>query len=199
MFKNIILGIGIVVVYALVLWQGIEAFYPTPQYDDYCKSGRFESSYPKAYPYGYEQNCTFPAALREQETQCYAEKGQPVFDYDDNGCTVGFQACDFCNKEFEEAMDAHSKIVFIISIIIGVIVLIVGYSILSIEPVGSALIGGGIWAIFWGAAINWRNFSDIWRFLLLLVALILIIWFAIMLNRAAAQKKGFWQKLGIKK
>lgn len=197
--KNVILGIGIVVIYALALWQGIEAFYPSPQYDEFCTAGRFDTYYPPAKPIAVgEPSCNFSRSLQEQQNACYANEGQPIFEYDDNGCAISVKECDYCNKEFNDAQDKHSSFVFVIAIIVGVITLIVGYSILSIEPVGSALIGSGIWAIFWGAAINWRNFSNVWRFLLLFLALVLVIWFALHLNKAV-QKKGFFDKIGLKR
>ena len=94
--------------------------------------------------------------------------------------------CDFyyiCQQKFDLDSDAHSKVVFMIYIIVAIIVFIVGYSILTIEPVGSALMGSGIWAIFYGSVVNWRNLSNIWRFLLLLVALVLLIFIAVRLNK----------------
>lgn len=155
--KNIVLGIGIVVVFALALWQGIEAFYPSPQYEDYCEDG-----------------IGFPGA-ESNVTVC-----------EDSGGIWKNGYCDYyseCQKEYDAARDPHAKVVFFISLIVAIIVIIVGFSILSIEPVGSALIGSGIWAVFWGSVVNWRNLSDIWRFLLLLVVLILLIWIAIKLNK----------------
>ncbi len=192
--KNIVLGIGIVVVFALVLWQGIEAFYPSPKYDDFC-SGRI---YPEAIPLKENVICTRSQQLIQEEQQCYLQKGSPVYNYDQNGCQISVKECDFCNNEFEKARDKHAKIVFIISLITGIITLFVGYGVLSIEPVGSALIGSGIWAIFWGSVMNWRNFSNIWRFLLLFLTLLLLIWIALRLN-IGKNKKGFWRKVGLKK
>lgn len=190
-FKNIILGIGIVIVFGLLLWQGIEAFYPTPQYDDFCSQGRFEAPYPvKAYPDGSGTNCSFSRSVQTAQDQCFKDGGQPIYEYDDNGCTIAVKSCDFCNKEYNDALDKHAQVVFFIAVIVGVLTLIVGYSILSIEPVGSALLGSGIWAIFWGSVINWRNLSNIWRFLLLLLAFVVIIWFTLRLNRPS--KKGFF-------
>src|SRR3989344_1645587 len=174
--KNLALGIGIIVVFALVLWQGIEAFYPSPPYDDFCNIGS-----PQIAPLKPDTICDSSANLQRSEQECYSQRGSPIYEYDENGCQISVKECDFCNKEWEEARDAHSKPVFIISLIIGIIAIIVGYAILSIEPVGSALIGSGIWSIFWGAVVNWRNFSSIWRFLLLLLALILIIYITIRL------------------
>lgn len=151
--KNLILGIGIVIVFALALWQGVEAFYPTPQYDDFC--GQIE-------PRISDTDKT----IQEIDNQ-YKE----------------------CQDAYDTERDAHAKTVFIISIIVALITLIVGYTILSTEPVGSALLSAGIWSIFWGTVINWRNFSDIWRFALLIVVLILLIILAIRLN--TKKKKRF--------
>lgn len=195
--KNLVLGIGIVVVFALVLWQGIEAFYSSPQYDDFCNSTEF-GYLEKFPPSGQTPSCNFSRSLQEQEQQCYSQEGQPVFEYNENGCALSLKECDLCNKYFQDAQKSHARIVFFISLIVGILALIFGYAILSIEPVGSALIGSGIWAFFYGTVINWRNFTTVWRFLLLLLALILLIWIAIRLN-TQKKAKTFWQKLGLRR
>ncbi len=195
--KNLILGIGIFIVYLLMLGYGIEAFYPSPKYEDFCSSGRFTGPYPvKAYDYGTGTNCTFSKNLQDAQDECYADGGQPIFEYDNSGCTVAIKECDYCNKEFNDANKQYSKIVFIISLIAGVITLITGFAILSVEPVGSALMASGVGAIVYGSIRNWQNLSDVWRFLLLLASLVLLIWIALRINK---EKKGFLQKFGIKK
>ena len=175
-FKNIILGVGIVIGFGLVLWQGIEAFYPSPQYENFCAQ---QTPKPAIETQGQctAQNGTwFP-----QNVQCITAP-----------CPQGY--CDFsevfteCQKEWDEAQDKHAKIVFFIALIVGIIVIIIGYTILKIEPVGSSLIGSGIWAIFWGTVINWRNFANVGRFILLLIVLILLIWLAIKLNLTPKKK-----------
>ena len=174
--KNLVLGIGIVIVFALALWQGIETFYPSPQWDSYCTSNEIASPIISEKEMPTIENCT-------------AQGGTWTNGY----CDYYFE----CQQQFDTAQDSHAKVAFIISIIVGFLALIVGYSILSTEPVGSALFGSGIWSFFYGTVINWRNFTNIWRFLLLLLALALIIWLAIKLN--TTKKKSFWQKIGLKK
>jgi uncharacterized membrane protein len=194
--KNLVLGIGIVIVFALVLWQGVEAFYPSPQYNDFCTGNEF-GVMTKPLPNGQYPVCNFSKSLQEQQDRCYVEEGQPIFNYDDNGCAVSVKECDMCNKQFNDAQKAHAQVVFFIALIVGIIALITGYAILSVEPVGSALIGSGIWSFFYGTVINWRNFTTVWRFLFLLIALILLIWIAVRLN--TQKKKSFWQKMGLRK
>ena len=189
--KNLVLGVGIFIVFMLMLGYGIEAFYPSPKYDQFCKGMNY-GAYPSKVP--VEQNCTFSKTLQEQTDECYADEGQPVYEYDDLGCTVAIKECDLCNKQFNDAQKSYSKVLFVISLIAGIATLLVGYTILSIEPVGSALMASGVGAIIYGSIRNWQNLSDVWRFLLLLVALVLLIWITIRIN--SQKKKGlkFWKK-----
>lgn len=196
--KNLVLGVGIFVVYLLVLNYGIEAFYPSPQYETYCSVNGFpyySEPYVKTIPDPY--NCTITPSPQQQD-QCSKAGGNLVAEtYDDTGCPLTFM-CDMCNKEYTDDTKAHSQNVFIISIIAGIITLLIGFMILTIEPVGSALMASGIGALVYGSMRNWQNLSNVWRFLMLLVALVLLIWIAIRINRAS-QKKGFLAKLGLKK
>ncbi|MBS3090041.1 hypothetical protein J4461_04170 [Candidatus Pacearchaeota archaeon] len=193
--KNLVLGIGIFVVYLLMLNYGIEAFYPSPQYNDFCTPGsEFERSPVKPYPVSGDPNCTFSSKLREQEQQCYAQEGQPIYEYNERGCALAVRECDLCNKEYNDARQAHAKVVFIIALIAGIITLLLGFLVLSMEPVGSALMASGVGAIFYGSVRNWENLSDIWRFLLLLLSLVLLIWIALRLNSQKKKSWQFWKK-----
>jgi len=185
-FKNFVLGIGILVVYALALWQGIQAFYPSPQYEDYCD---FQREFPS-----FQRNvdCSINPALENKANACWQAGGEFRYEYDEDGCQVdGY--CDECRITYDEASDKYSRNVFIASLIIGVITLIIGFTILSIEPVGSALMASGIWAFFFGTVVNWRNFGNSIRFVILAIVLILLILFAIRLN--SKKKSSFLKKL----
>ncbi len=167
-FKNIVLGLGIFVVYALALWQGLQTFYPEPMYEDYCTINRAQP-FPTG---GGAANCSYSAELNNQANACYASKGEFVYTYDQFGCPLGGY-CDECRIGYEEALDDYSNKIFVICLILGIIVLAAGLFLLSTEPVGSALMAGGIWTVFFGVVKNWRNFTDAWRFLLLFVLLVL--------------------------
>ena len=177
--KNFVLGFGILVVYALVLWQGTQAFYPVPEWNDFCSERGIR---PFPVDRGDVANCEFSQELNVKQLACEKAKGHFVYEYDENGCVVD-GVCDECQIEYNEARDNYSKNIFIISLIVGVITFIVGYFILSIEPVGSALMASGVWALFYGTVWNWRNFGNIPRFILLLAVLVVLIWLAVRLNK----------------
>jgi hypothetical protein len=183
-FKNILLGIGIFVVFTLVLHQGLQTFYQTPEWDDYCS---FHST-PPITENGME--CKIIPVINLKADACYAAKGEFVWEYDSNGCPFSGY-CDACRIDYENALDIHSNRVFIISVIVGLITFIVGLFLLAKEPVGSALMASGIWSVFYGVVVNWRNFSNSWKFVLLFVLLILLIWLALKFNEK--RKWGFFR------
>ena len=190
-FKSILLGIGIFVVFLLLLNYGVEAFYPSPKYDDFCKAGY--SSYPAYEPYPVKvgaSECVFSKTLREEADKCFLEKGNPIYEYDDAGCYISIKECNYCQRDYDDAQKEYSKFFFIVALIAGIVALIVGYSVLSVEPVGSALISSGIGSIFFGSVRNWDYLSDFLRFGLLLLAFILLIWLALRMNK----DKSFWAK-----
>ncbi len=183
-FKNFILGVGIFVVFALVLFQGLETFYPSPKYEDYCsfRSGPILSG---------KIDCPAIPEIQLKADACWKIKGEFVYEYDTNGCAVNGY-CDDCSINYNNDLDSHSNKVFVISIVIGVIVFVLGLFLLSTEPVGSALMASGIWSVFYGVVVNWRNFSNSWRFLLLFVLLIVLIWVALRFN--TKRKFGFFKR-----
>lgn len=176
--KNLVLGIGIFLVFMFLLHNGIRVFSPSPQYEDFCDSNRWYNTKPILAG----GNCTYSENLRQQEQACYNQKGQPIYDYDNFGCQVSVTECDLCQVQYDDARESFNKMVFIVSLIVGILILLVGYLVLSIEPVGSALMASGIGAIVYGTISNWENLGTLGRFLLLLLAFILLIWIAISLN-----------------
>lgn len=192
--KNLVLGVGIFIVYLLMLNYGIQAFYPSPQYNDFCKNNP-QYYYPGSTPVkpAPEINCSV-TPTQQQYDQCSEEGGSLAADtYDANGCAAAFK-CDMCNKDWVDAQKAHSKVVFVISLIVGMLTLLVGWLFLTFEPVGSSLMASGVGAFVYGSIMNWNNLSDIWRFLLLFVALVLLIWIAYMLNKSGRGFFGFGGK-----
>lgn len=176
--NNLVLGIGIFVVFMFMIAYGIQAFYPAPQYDSYCEGNIFVPKFIEPYA-----QCISSRILQEAEQACYNSKGFPEYTYNDTGCAIAVKECNYCQRDFENARLHYDKNVFVIALLIGIITLFLGYSAFSTEPVSSSLMASGIGAIFYGSAKNWENLSNIWRFLLLVTALILLIWIALKINK----------------
>ena len=166
--RKVILGLGILIIYGLALSQGIQTFYPEPEFEDFCEVPEVSNDF-------ISEDCEFSQSLITKENSCEKTGGLFVREYGDDGCVVdGY--CNICLESYENALDDYSQRVFIFSLIIGFMTLILGIFVLKVEPVGSALMASGIWAIFYGTLRNWRNFSNGWRFLLLFAVLLFLIW-----------------------
>ena len=187
--KNLVLGIGIFIVFMFLLHNGIRAFYDVPKYENYCNSSSFTQPYPEKASYPVLVNCTYSNQLRQSEQTCYDGQGQPIYEYDSQGCTISVKECNYCNKYFNDARTDYDKTVFVVSLIVGLIVLLVGYFISGVEPVGSSLMASGIGAIIYGTVNNWGNLENLGRFLLLLLAFLLLIFIAYRLNKNASGKR----------
>lgn len=175
-FKNFILGLGIFIVFALAMHQGIETFYSTPKYEDFCDFNRPVPLFKEGV------TCPNNIELQNLANQCWQSNGEFVYEYDSNGCAISGY-CDGCRIDYEDALDKHSNKVFVIAIIIAILTFVLGLFMLKTEPVGSALMASGIWSVFYGVVNNWRNFSNSWRFLILFVLLIVLIWVALRFNK----------------
>lgn len=176
-----------------MLVYGIQAFKPAPKFEDFCKGNIYERAYPKPYIDGIAPSCPFNRNLQQATDQCNAQGGIVAYSYNDTGCPIAVEECNLCQKQFDEERAGYEKLIFVVAIVVGIITLLIGFGILSVEPVGSALMASGVGAIVYGAARNWENLSNIWRFLLLLAALILLIWIALRLNRDK-KKWRFWRR-----
>lgn len=174
-FKNIVLGIGIFVIFVFLVGYGIEAFYASPEYNKFCNNS---INYPEKV---YTMTCPYNTILEEQKQKCYNEEGQPVSKYNETGCETSI-TCDYCSKDYNNAQKYYTRNVFIICLIIGLIAMGLGAFLFKLETVGAGLMAGGVGTIFYGCVRNWPNFSNMMKFILLLIALILLILLGYKLN-----------------
>ncbi len=176
-WKNFFVTAGIVLIFTFFVAQGIDLFYPNPEWDDYCKGERLEPR--KIAP----ENCsTYNQAVAALEEECYSEDGIPRPVYDSNGCQVDV-TCDYCSRDFENAMDAYISKFFVIAAIVGILGIVLGALLFKVESVGAGLIGGGILLIVYASMVSWRYIGEAVRFLLLGLALALLVYLGYRINR----------------
>lgn len=182
--KNIVIGIAIVILTFLVIFQGIQTFYPSPKYSDFC-----------------EERIAKPIATDQQTCLDFGgqwndyEGARPIAE----GELTGYCNRDFtCRQEYEDTREIYSKNLFIITTILGIILLVVGGVLFELEAVGAGIMGGSIITFIYGTGSYWSFAGDAFRFIISIVGLILVVLLAYWLNNRKKKKK--WKfSLKIKK
>ncbi len=178
--KNFALSFGIFIVFVLFISYAIQAFYPAPEYKNFCNETHF---FPKTPVLAETSVKCIPNPILDKKTEeCYKSEGSPYYEYDSNNCPISVN-CDFCSKDFQEAEKKYSSKLFIITIIVGIITIGIGALLFSIESIGAGLIAGGVGSIVYGSARNWQNLSSYTKVILLFIALIFLIYIGIRMNK----------------
>ena len=171
--KNVVIGIAIIILTISVVVYGVNTFYNSPQYEDFC--GEFKTE-----------------EFINNSEQCEAIGGQwnPYTGPRAVEGTEGFCDRDFtCRQEFENARETYSRNLFFITLPLGIAIIALGALIFGLEAVGAGLMGGGVGIILWGVGGFWR-FADDWlKFILSLIGLMVLIWLAYYFNRKFEKKK----------
>ena len=150
---NIIVGVFISIMVITLVNLIVSYTYASPEYNNYCNQSVY--SYPK--PYTMPQvNCTFNKTLDDQANQCISDGGNPIYNYNDNGCSTGLQKCDLCQKQFDEATKSYNRNSFFIFALIGFILIVAGLFASTLLLQIISLPAGAILVI--EAAI--KNFND---------------------------------------
>ena len=174
--RRIIVIFVIAILFAIFVQVAIEAFYPSPKYQDYCK----EQAQPREIPYKDPQSC--PELTIPEDFKCASEKGGIQYKYDLKGCPTEIY-CETCNILFDNAQQKYNLMIFIISAVAGLIALIVGLYLPQHknpinEWIGSGFLLGGILTIFVGTIRYFGQMGRYIRPIVILFELILIIYLA---------------------
>lgn len=152
--KLVIFSVAVAFIAVFFFAYAVQAVYPAPQYNDFCGD----------YSYGKVIS----------EASCIDEGGR--WEAYDNAEVPGYCNYDYyCSKDYEEARKPYERNVFFANIIIG-FVLLVGAFFLGVEAVSTGLMGGAVMLIFYGTVRYWGELSDIWRTVVLGLALAVLIW-----------------------
>jgi hypothetical protein len=157
--KRVIFSVAVAFVSVFFFAYAIQAFYPAPQYDDFCKND--------------------PRLIYTQynETSCISEGGtwipykEPLPDESLGYCDI----VDTCYEEYDAVREPYERNLFFINLGIGIVVFLVAF-FLALDSVSTGLMGGGVMMIIYGSIRYWSELSDVWRTLMLGVALAVLIW-----------------------
>lgn len=172
--KNVVIGIAIILMTIFVAVYGINTFYSSPEYEDFCDEIKPVKTINDSVACESIGGKWTPQDIRCITTPC-------VQGYCDNDFT--------CREEYEIAREVYSRNLFLITLPLGIIIIVLGTLIFKLEAVGAGLMGGGVGIVLWGVGGFW-NFADDWlKFLLSLAGLLILIWLAYYFNRKFGKKK----------
>jgi hypothetical protein len=172
--KEDLLGIAILIMTIFVTYYGINTIYPSPDYNNFCKG---EIQY---------QNLSTPA-----NCEAVGGKWNPNF-YAEPVKTEPIGYCDSeytCRQEYETANKIRSKSVFLIALPIGIVIVVLGAFFFGLEAVGAGLMGGGVGTLVYGSGAYWPYTENLFRFLISLVGLVVLIFFAYYFNKKFVKNK----------
>lgn len=207
--KNYVLGIAVLILTIAVAVNGINLFYgDSPDYSDFCGSQRpiyLDKGEPSA------DNETVCPAVCVEMWEINSEGNECVFDECGSGCgpdgvnTFETQKqCEIalsgesCQEAYDDAREDYSKNLFLITLILGIIIMVVGALVFGLESVGAGLMGGGVGIILWGIMEFWRFANDWLKFILSLIGLAVIILLAYYFNSKLSGKP-FLKNMGKRK
>ena len=171
--KEVILTIAIIVLTIFVTFYGINMFFPSPDYNDYCTSDKYNV---------YVNNSAECVALDGRWNPNYGTA--PAKDVPNGYCDLTWK----CNKEFTDADRERARNVFFIALPLGVLIIALGALFLGLEVVGAGLMGRGIGTLIYGAGAYWPYTENWIRFSLSLAGLIIVIWLTYYFNKKFGKK-----------
>ena len=175
--KRAVIAVAIALLTIFVCIYGMNTFYPQPKYDTFCNNtynGPINNSADCAslggkwmYPqYAYEKNLAAPAG----------EQGY----------------CDMyskCSEEYNGAHDDWVRTIFIIGLPLGIIFILMGAFIFALDFVGAGLMWGGVFTIVVSSWMYFWDSSDIVRFIMSLIGLIILIYMGYHFARKSTVKE----------
>jgi len=171
--KNIVLSVAIAILTICVTVYGINTFYSSPEYNNFC--GEYQT-----------------AEYIDSQERCEANEGYWYYDglKSVEGNPTGY--CDrnyYCSKEFNDAQETWYRNIFFIGLPLGIILIILGAFLFSLEFVGAGLMWGGVATIIYSTWGFFIQSADWIKFTLSLIALAIIIYFAYWYNKKVTNNK----------
>jgi len=174
--RKIIIIFVVAILFAVLVFSVIEAAYPSPKYEDFCK----QNMYSKPAPVVKEPvDCKLIDISAQDQKACDDKKGVIEYNYDSRGCATSYK-CNTCNNEFQLAQEQHSKYVFYISAVLSLIAIFIGMFLPAQnntlnEWMGTGFMLGGAFALFFGTASSFIFLDRITRPIVIFCELALVI------------------------
>jgi uncharacterized membrane protein len=157
---NGVFGIGIAVVVYILVLLGIQAFYPEPLYEDFCNQTMY------AQPMGFAK-CTDNMTVGE------CRKNTDAYDKEMMAC----------QKDYDKTMEIYNRNFFMISSILGLIIVIIAFFLMNLTNISAGVACSGIVLIMWAFMRGWRSTDNKLKFFIGLIIAIAVIVLAVIVNK----------------
>jgi len=154
--KHYIVVIAIALVFVFFVAYFVQTVYPAPKYEDYCEIK--------------------PRVIEEEVNQTYCEGVGGKWQASAGTKVGGY--CDYdytCSEEYDSVREGYENFLFYFNLVLGLIVVVVSF-FLAAEAVSAGFLAGGVIQILYGTIRNWVNLSDIFRTIMLGVALVVLVY-----------------------
>jgi len=170
------LAIGIAIIFAVFVSYGLHVIYEPPKYDSSYSNDCYKT-------YNCEQqinNCQKQYAPSDPRYKGYTDCRSTITQ------TAEYKSCqelyNKCNEEFQKQTPSyiHSRNSFYILIVIGIITIITGIFLTSLEGIGSGLIGGGVLTVLWSLFYTYQYWFTLNKYIKLIalgIVLAVLIYF----------------------
>lgn len=174
--RKIIIIFVVSILFAIFVFSMIDAVYPSPEYNDFCKD-----NYAKI-PKIVADNCGKINVSTTDQNSCNEKEGYIEYNYDSTGCATDY-SCNTCQNEYDNARDQHNNYVFYISAFFSLIAIFLGIYLPANknalnEWVGTGFMLGGAFALFFGTATSFGSLDRWLRPIVILLELILVLFVA---------------------
>ncbi len=164
--KKTFLTVAIALLFALFIGYGIEVFHKAPDFDA-CY--RTQPEYPINETDCKAMNGTWMMPTVPADQEMAKEKVPTPIGY----CNY----VDPCSTKLQGQQEKHDRIVFIVSLIFGVLALVT-MLLLKMEIISTGISAGGILLLLYGTVRYWQYAHDVLRFTLIGIALAILIYVA---------------------
>lgn len=177
---NLVFGIGIAVIVFIVALLGIQAFYPEPEYEDFCNISMYSAPAVSTFTiYDCPDNMTV------------VDCRKLIYEKDINSPEAKVREKEqvTCGTEYDEARKNYNKNYFLIASILGLIGLIVSFFLLNNINISAGVASAGIVLIIVAFTRGWTETNDILKFVVGLVIGIVVVFLTIKINRKFSDRE----------
>lgn len=167
----------IAVLYSIFVFATINAVYPQPDYNDYCKY----TDYSKPIRAVGDETCPKIKGPTDAENKaCVDQEGYIAYKYDEYGCATSFY-CEFCQRDLQKENEKHNFISFILSSIFALIAIGVGLYLPAQkgslnEWVGTGFLLGGLITLFAGTFMVYGELHRFVKPIVIFLELAIVLW-----------------------